>query len=113
MNRGAFIGLAAMLAACEARTPAADSTAAAGVDTAQPVVVNAAADSARLADSMRVTDSVARAATKAAPAPARTGTTTPATRAKADSVKLNPNIGRDSVIRRPRPFPAADTTKRP
>jgi hypothetical protein len=112
MMRRAIVGFTIMLAACEARTPAADSTAAA-VDTAQPVVVNATSDSARRADSIRVADSLTRSATKAAPTPPRTGTTTPAPRTKGDSVKLNPNIGRDSVIRRPRPFPTADTTKRP
>ena len=111
--RRALIGIAVMLTACEARTPAADSTAAAPVDTAQPVVVTAAADSAHRADSIRVADSLARAATRAAPTPSRTGTVTSLPRTKGDSVKLNPNIGRDSVTRRPRPFPNADTTKRP
>jgi hypothetical protein len=110
--RRALIGFAVILSACEARTPAADSTAAAPVDTAQPVVVTAAADSARRADSIRVADSLAGAATKSAPTPAPAGTTTPP-RTRGDSVKLNPNIGRDSVIRRPRPFPNVDTTKRP
>ena len=109
--RGALIGFAMMLTACEARTPAADSTAAAPVDTAQPVVVTAAADSARRADSIRVADSLARAATKSSPTRAPAGATPPPR--TGDSVKLNPNIGRDSVIRRPRPFPNADTTKRP
>ena len=111
--RRALIGFAVMLAACEARTPAADSTAAAPVDTARPVVVTAAADSARRADSIRAADSLARAATKSAATRSPTGAVTSPPRTKGDSVKLNPNIGRDSVIRRPRPFPTADTTKRP
>jgi hypothetical protein len=112
MKRTGLLGLIVTLAACEARTPAADSAAAAAVDTAQPVVVNAVADSLRRADSVRVADSLA-GATKASPQTATPTKSTPVSRPKGDSLKLNPNIGHDSVIRRPRPFPNVDTTKRP
>jgi len=114
MTRASLLFGAVMLAACETRAPGTDSTAILPVNTVGPVVVNAAMDSVRRADSIRIADSLARATKAAAARPVtKAPTRTPATSSPtSDSARGHPNIGRDSVIRRPRPMPV-DTTHRP
>lgn len=112
MIRATSLLALALLAACETRPPGADSAVA--LDTINPVVVNAAADSARHADSIRVADSLARArgTTKSVSRPATASPTLPTGSKTGDSARGHPNIGRDSVIRRPRQMPV-DTIPRP
>jgi len=103
----AFIAVVALVA-CAGDQRRADSVAAAArADSLAAIAAQATADSARRADSARMADSVAAAAAAAATTSTKATrspvTTRPAT--KADSVKLSPNIGRDSVIRRPRRIP--------
>lgn len=116
MNRILISALLLGVTACTySEGGAADSSVALPVDTLKPLYTRAQEDSIRDADSARVADSVAAAtaAAKTPATPARTSTTTKTapTRTtpsptKADS--LSPNIGRDSVIRRPiRRLPAA------
>ena len=92
--RAALLIPLVLLAACGERQPASDSTDALPIDTMKPVVVDSASIDSTAAPAPSSGTS-AKATTKTAP----TTTTT-----KRDS--LSPNIGRDSVIRRPRRIPA-------
>lgn len=101
----ARILLVAAVAACYSPKPDADSTAM----LPPPDTVKASTmDSQLLADSVRRSDSLAAvaAATKAKSTSTATKTeTTTSKRTPTDISKENPNIGRDSVIRRPRRLP--------
>lgn len=106
--RAALVVLAlVVVAACAGDQGRADSLAAAARADSAAAAQRVAADSARRADSVRAADSVANAAAATPSMPVRRlpPQTLPRPRA-ADSVKLSPNIGRDSVTRRPRRIPA-------
>ena len=105
--------LVAAVTACAAPKPDADSTATlAAPDTVKAAPVsNIAADSVRRADSVAAA-AAAASATKTKSASTKTGVPTKSTTTKttaSDTTKGNPNIGRDSVIRRPPRRLPADT----
>ena len=104
--------LLAVVAGCNPRSPAADTSAVVALDTATPVVVNAAADTLPRADSVRGTGGGNTAGRGSAPIPP--ARKSPADTAVADSATTRlPPLGRDSVIRRrPGQLPV-DTSKRP
>ena len=112
MNPRLLVCTALLAAACATPRPDADSAAAAdsqrALDAARLTAAEVALDSAKRADSVRVADSVTTARTGSKST--RTGTTP--TKAR-DSLKLSPNIGRDSVTRPKGQMPAMDTKKPP